>query len=228
MKKYAVVLAGGSGLRAGGEVPKQFQKVGGLPLLWWAVRAFHEEDPHTEIHLVMHPGFFDLWDILASELPEADSEIRVELVCGGRDRLESVRNGIERIPAEEDALVAVHDAARPAVTPELIRRGWEEARQTKCAIPVVKMTDSIRLLEPPYSKALDRSRYVRVQTPQVFRADVLKESYSRELTPDMTDDASVVEKAGYDISLFEGDERNIKVTNPIDFLLAEIILSAER
>ena len=232
--KYAVILAGGSGMRAGGDVPKQFQKLGGLPMLWWSVRAFHNEDSSTRIRIVMHPGFFDLWDILWSELSEDDRKIEYELVCGGRSRLESVKNGISAIPdhtengKEEEILIAVHDAARPLVDIATIRKGWEMASVRKAAVPVVGMTDSIRLLLPDGSESLDRSRYVRVQTPQVFEAGLLKRAYGRELLPAMTDDASVVESAGMSVSLYDGSEINFKVTNPLDFVIADAIIEAEK
>ncbi len=227
MEKYAVIVAGGAGLRAGGEVPKQFQMLRGFPVVWWSVRAFYAEDPEVRIRLVLNPGFFDLWDILYSELPEEEKKIKVEIICGGRNRLESVQNGILGInPARGgETLIAVHDGARPMVTKELIARGWEAARKSGAAIPVVPMTDSIRQLTPEGSVALDRSQYVRVQTPQIFYGDLLKEAYSRELTHEMTDDASVVEAAGGKITLYPGDESNIKITNPLDFKIAEAILS---
>lgn len=228
-KKYAVIVAGGSGSRAGGDVPKQFQMLCGIPVVWWSIRAFHEEDPETEIRVVLHPGYFDLWDILAADLPEDLRKIKVELVCGGRNRLESVKNGITRIDPGKGAesLIAVHDAARPLVSKDLIKRGWEAARKTGAAIPVVAMTDSIRHLTHHGSEALDRSRYVRVQTPQVFYGDLLKEAYDRILLPEMTDDASVVEAGGKDIALYDGDEENMKITNPLDFKIAEQIIGSK-
>lgn len=227
-KKYAVIVAGGSGSRAGGEVPKQFQLLKGIPVVWWSIKAFHDEDPTVNIRVVLHPGFFDLWDILYSELPDSLRNIDVELICGGRSRLESVANGIMGIdlPEKGEVLIAVHDAARPIVSRELISRGWETARNNNAAIPVVPMTDSLRMITPEGSLALDRSKYVRVQTPQVFKADILKNAYSGNLLPEMTDDASVVEGYGIPVTLYSGDECNIKITNPLDFKIAEVILDS--
>lgn len=230
VKKYAVILAGGAGLRAGGEVPKQFRMLCGLPVIWWSVKAFYSEDPKVNIRIVLHPGFFDLWDILYSELPEEERKIRFEVVCGGRDRLESVKNGIAGIPEPDDSssatdlMIAVHDAARPLVTAEMIARGWECCMESGAAIPVVGMTDSIRRITDDGSVALDRSEYVRVQTPQIFKGDILKKGYSLSLRPEMTDDASVVEAAGMKVSLYEGDEQNMKITGPSDILVAETLL----
>ena len=225
-KKFAVILAGGSGTRAGGEVPKQFQILHGLPVVWWSVKAFYSEDPGVEIRIVLHPGFFDLWDILYSELPEEEKKINVKLICGGRNRAESVKNGIMGIDpgTRAETLIAVHDAARPMIDASFVGRGWESARESGAAIPVVAMTDSIRKLTADGSVALDRSKYVRVQTPQVFYGDILKDAYSRDLLPTMTDDASVVEAAGVEIALYEGTEKNIKITNPFDFKIAELLL----
>lgn len=222
--KYAVIVAGGEGNRAGGSIPKQFQLLKGVPMLWWSVRAFHEEDPDTKIILVLHPGFLDDWDILFSELPAADREIAVHISCGGRSRLESVRNGLMSVPDGEKALVAVHDAARPLVTPSLIARGWEAAEKYKAAVPVTPMIDSIRRVDGNSSEAVPRKDYVKVQTPQVFDAALLKAAYDEPLTPDMTDDASVAEAAGSSIFLFEGSPYNLKVTDPLDLVIATTLL----
>ncbi len=221
--KYAVIVAGGEGNRAGGSIPKQFQLLKGVPVLWWSVRAFHEEDPSTKIILVLHPGFLDDWDIMFSELPEEDRKIPVHISCGGRSRLESVKNGLMSVP-DEDALVAVHDAARPLVTPELIARGWEAARRYKAAVPVVPMTDSIRRLDGDASQAVPRKDYVKVQTPQVFDASLLKAAYHQTLGSGMTDDASVAEAAGHSICLFEGSPYNMKITGPMDLLVAATLM----
>lgn len=222
--KYAVIVAGGEGNRAGGSIPKQFQLLKGVPMLWWSVRAFYEEDPDTKIILVLHPGFLDDWDILFSELPAADREIAVHVSCGGRSRLESVRNGLMSVPDGEEALVAVHDAARPLVTPSLIARGWEAAGKYRAAVPVTPMTDSIRHVDGNASEAVPRKDYAKVQTPQVFDAALLKAAYDVTLTPDMTDDASVAEATGNSIFLFEGSPYNLKVTDPLDLVIATTLL----
>ncbi len=223
MKKYAVIVAGGEGNRAGGSVPKQFRLIGGVPMLWWSVRAFHKEDPSTEIIIVMHPGYFDYWDILHSELPEADRLISTKIVCGGRSRTESVANGLNSVVLSEDTYVAVHDAARPLVSVEMISRGWAAAERDEAAIPVIPETDSLRRLTEDGSVAVARRDFVRVQTPQVFECRLLKEAYSQPFADEMTDDASVVEAFGAKIALYEGDSHNIKVTNPEDFRIVEVL-----
>ncbi len=224
MKKYAVIVAGGEGNRAGGSVPKQFQKIGGVPMLWWSVRAFHAQDANTKIILVLHPGFLDEWDILYSELPEEDKLIELHISCGGRTRLESVQNGLLSVDDSEEALVAVHDAARPLVGKEVIAKGWEEAEKYGAAVPVVDMADSIRRLENGGSISVARKDFVKVQTPQVFSAKLLKSVYSKPIKGIMTDDASVVEASGHTIALYYGSPYNIKITNPLDFKIAEALI----
>ncbi|MDE6339926.1 MAG: 2-C-methyl-D-erythritol 4-phosphate cytidylyltransferase [Muribaculaceae bacterium] len=226
MKKYAIIVAGGEGNRAGGVVPKQFQLIHGIPMLWWSVRAFHTEDPFTKIIIVLHPGYFDYWDTLYAELPAADKEIDIHISCGGRSRLETVRNGLMSVDEGEDSYVAVHDAARPLVTPELISRGWAKMSECEAAIPVVAMTSSLRKLESDGSVAVPRKDYVEVQTPQIFKSDLLKKAYEAPLTQDMTDDASVAEAIGINVSLFEGWTYNIKVTNNFDIKIAELLMTA--
>lgn len=223
MKKYAVIVAGGVGNRAGGSIPKQFQLINGIPMLWWSVRAFHNEDPKIDIIVVMHPGFFELWDIIFKELPEEDRKISVKIVCGGRSRAESVRNGLMSVSAESESLVAVHDAARPLVSIEMIRRGWEAALNHEAAIPVIPETDTLRKLSDDGSMVVPRKDYMRVQTPQVFRSSLLKDAYDSVDLTEMTDDASVIEAFGKSVALFEGDTKNIKVTNPEDFKIANVL-----
>lgn len=224
MKKYALIMAAGEGRRAGGELPKQFAKLLGIPALWWSVSAFHKEDLDTRIIIVLHPGFFDDFEILHAELPEDLRKIPFKLVCGGRTRGDSVANGLMSVEDSQDALVAVHDAARPMVTPEMISRGWKCARKNRAAVPVVPVTDTLRRLTPEGSETVDRSQFVSVQTPQVFNADLLHRAYRLEDQPHFTDDASRVEALGIEVALYDGQPDNIKVTNPMDFTIAEALL----
>lgn len=228
MRKYAVIVAGGKGLRAGGGLPKQFHDLCGRPLLWWSMKAFVKEDPTVRIILVLHPDYLDVWNTLYGSLPECD-RFPVEVRFGASERAGSVKNGIEGIPAEPDVLVAVHDAARPLVTPDLVARGWKCASEAGACVPVVAVTDSMRVLSKDgANRSVVRSDYVAVQTPQVFRGDIMAEAYRQELRPEFTDDASVAEAAGFDITLFEGDSDNIKVTAPKDFAIASLLMSGRR
>lgn len=231
-------MAGGEGSRAGGELPKQFHRLLGIPMLWWSVLAFHKEDPETQISIVMHPGFFDEYDeilkeqIAQSSGSDSDWMEKIRLVSGGRNRSHSVSNGILSLPDSADSLIAVHDAARPMASVDLIRRGWKCAEQNKSAVPAVRVYDSLRELPASGSEitdcrdsvAVDRSRFAAVQTPQIFRADILKAAYRLEDRPEFTDDASRVEALGVPVCLYEGFPENIKVTNPIDFAIAETLL----
>lgn len=225
--RYAIVLAAGEGSRFGAGLPKQFVELDGRPMLWRSLKAFAAESPATRLVLVLHPGYFAEWDILQASLP-AEERLDVLLCAGGRSRLESVANGLSRIVeegAEGDALVAVHDAARPLLSVGMIGRGWECCLENGSAVPVVKVTDSLRRLTPDGSHAVDRSEYVAVQTPQVFPLDTLRRAYAQQWRDSFTDDASVVESLGIMPALYEGDYYNIKITNPLDIEIAKTLLN---
>lgn len=224
MKKYAVIVAGGSGTRLGGDLPKQFRMLLGRPLLWWALKAFRDEDMETELHLVLPAGQFSLWQQLEESLPEKE-RFHPHLHAGGNSRTESVMSALENIPAKEDVLVAVHDGARPLLSEGMIKRGWEAAMKNKGAVPVVPVTDSLRMLSEEGSEAVDRSRFVAVQTPQVFRGDILVKAYKNLPAGVFTDDASVVEAYGLRPAIFQGEPANMKVTNPGDIEIAELLLT---
>lgn len=206
-------------------MPKQFVGLLGIPILWWSVRAFHAADPDTHIVIVMNPSFWHDWDIIYSELPEEDRRIPLQLFCGGRSRTESVWNGIMDLPHDADTLIAVHDAARPLITKELVNRLWDAAAETGSAVPCEPEVNSLRIKEDNNTHPVDRADYMVVQTPQVFRADILHEAYvNRDPGAKFTDDASLVQQAGYDITVAPGIPDNIKVTNPMDFAVAEAIM----
>lgn len=231
MRKIAIILAGGEGHRAGGDVPKQFRVVCGKPMYQWSLEAFVKADSNTELVLVCHPGAFDLLDILDSEWDERCASEGVKrptykLVCGGRTRRESVEHALMDIDADENILVAVHDAARPLVSADMISRGWETAEQCGSAVPVVPIVDSMRVrVDENATKPEDRSRFLAVQTPQVFNADILKKAYALPDSPTFTDDASIVQEyLGGSISVYSGISENIKVTVPTDFVVAEALL----
>ena len=224
---YAIILAGGTGTRAGSTLPKQFQMVGGLRMFWWSVIAFQKFDPSCKIILVVHPDFLKNWETLFGE-EERRLNINIEKVAGGKSRIESVRHGLEfvaeslKIESEHmddgsAAIVYIHDSARPYITPQLIERGCDLVMPGRGAIPVVPIADSLRRLTENGSVAADRSEYVAVQTPQIFILEDILSAY-RNLTDEsgLTDDASIAEKSGMKISTFEGDPANIKVTTAFD------------
>lgn len=224
IQKYAIIVAGGVGNRAGGFIPKQFQELCGVPVLWWSVRRFVEADPNVKIILVLNADYLDVWQEIYGRLPKEDREINIQICTGGKTRFHSVKNGLEFVPDGVRALVAVHDAARPLADIALLRRGWEMAKLERAAVPVDDVTDSLRYVDEKGNYALDRSRYFKVQTPQVFDSALLKQSYTQDYSDLFTDDASVVESFGHKVALFKGNSNNIKVTNPIDFKIAEIMM----
>ena len=224
MNRYAVIVAGGSGSRMGVGIPKQFRCLKGKPLLWWSLDAFHKENATTGLIVVLPEQFIDLWKDLFSALPNEEQYEHL-ITIGGESRTQSVVNGLKLI-ADFNSLVAVHDAARPLVTPDLISRGWNVAIKDGAGVPVIPVTDSLRELDSAgnNSKSVDRSRYVAVQTPQVFQTEILKGAYEKSNDSNFTDDATVVENFGLKITLFEGSYRNIKVTNPSDIEIATILM----
>ncbi len=228
--KFVVIVAGGTGRRAGGEIPKQFQRLLGYPMLWWSLKAFHDENDLNRLIVVLHPDFFDQWKTLQDDLlPE--EHIPHEVVAGGRTRCESVFNGIMAIPEGEKGYVAIHDAARPLVNEELIRRGWISVESNGLgSIPVVSLSDSIRKITIDGTTAVDRNDFVAVQTPQIFPVELIREAYMKAdcLSSTFTDDASVAEFFGHKIQLFEGDDENFKVTHPFDFEIAKLLLAKRK
>ncbi len=216
-KQSVIIVAGGKGLRAGGELPKQFQPVGGIPVLMHTIRAFHDYDSRMRIVVALPEGAQPLWLQLCEEHQFALPHI---IVAGGQTRFHSVKNGLKEV--RDDETVGVHDGARPFVTPALIGRCFDASFKGRCGvIPVVDEVNSVRQLTAAGSRMLDRKQLKLVQTPQVFPAAGLKKAYETGFDPSFTDDASVAEKWGMDIQLVEGEETNIKITTPFDLSLAE-------
>ena len=227
MKKAVLILAGGSGTRAGGDKPKQFQPLAGKPMILHSIEAFISEDADIRIVLVVHPDWIDDLQQMLNDSPLRSCAFTI--TAGGSSRLESVSRGLAALQGmAEDTLVAVHDAARPMVSPELIARGWACAAEADGAVPVVPLSDSIRRrTSDTESEAADRADFCLVQTPQVFPLPLLREAYTAAdfADPALTDDASVVERFGRKVSLYPGDPANMKVTNHIDFAIAEALIA---
>lgn len=223
MKKYVIIVAGGKGLRMGGEIPKQFLPIGGKPVLMRTVEAFYQAEAEIGIVLVLPHEQQDYWRELCRQY---DFQLPYVLADGGQTRFHSVQNGLRMIPdGEADALVAVHDGVRPFVSAQVIQICFDEAARQGAVVPVLDMVDSVRSLsDDGDSKAVDRSRLKLVQTPQTFRADILKKAYSQDFTELFTDDASVVEASGFSVALVKGNRENIKITTPFDLKIAEALL----
>ena len=220
-KKYSVVIvAGGKGNRAGGDLPKQFMSVDGKPMLMYTINAFYEYDYRMRIIVVLPEGFKPMWKQLCSD---HQFDIQHKLTVGGETRFHSVKNGLDEI--SDDETVGIHDAARPFVTPQLIGRCFDQSFQNDCGvIPVVDEVNSVRLITLDGSKMIDRKLLKVVQTPQVFPAEMIKKAYKAEYDSSFTDDASVAEKSGAKIQLLDGEYTNIKITTSLDLSLAECYL----
>jgi 2-C-methyl-D-erythritol 4-phosphate cytidylyltransferase len=218
-ERYAIIVAGGRGLRMGGELPKQFLPLCGKPVLMRTLELFEGEV--SQIILVLPEDHIPFWEELCERyhftLPHT-------VALGGETRFHSVRSGLSHLP--QAGLVAVHDGVRPLASRALIRRSFEEAERSGAALPACPVTDSLRLRQDEgKSEAVDRSRYVAVQTPQTFDLGQLQQAYEQAYFPLFTDDASVYEAASLgSITLIDGEETNIKLTTPRDLLLAELLL----
>lgn len=219
MKRHAVIVAGGQGVRMGAPVPKQFLEIGGKPILRHTIERFLEFDPSIEIVLVLPKDQRDYWRDYCRRSSFLE---RYSMVSGGITRFHSVRNALEYVG--DGGLVAVHDGVRPLLSTRLIAGLFDAAQVHGAAIPVVPVSDSVRRREGEDSKPVSRDGLVMVQTPQVFRTDMLKEAYGQPFSPSFTDDASVVEASGHKIFLVPGERSNIKVTVPDDLKLAEMFL----
>ncbi len=220
MKKYAVIVAGGSGTRMGADIPKQFIEVGGKPVLMHTIEAFKRYDSSLQIVLVLPESQFEYWQELCTKF---EFKISHEIAKGGVSRFHSVQNGLSCI--KEEALIAIHDGVRPFVSKQTLDNCFLMAIEKGNAIPVLDAYESVRLVDGVGSIAYDRDRVKLVQTPQVFDSKVLMIAYNQKFSPLFTDDASVVEANGGIINLVEGNRENIKLTTPMDLILAEAFLS---
>ncbi|MBD0283800.1 MAG: 2-C-methyl-D-erythritol 4-phosphate cytidylyltransferase [Flavisolibacter sp.] len=223
MHKYVIIVAGGSGKRMGSITPKQFLMLHDKPVLYYTIKTFLEAFDDLEVILVLPEAYTDL----GREIIDAYFDYsRIRITSGGETRFHSVRNGVRLI--EKDAIVFVHDAVRCLVTTDLIYRCYESAMQIGSAVPVVYCRDSVRLLneEENDNEVLDRRRVVLVQTPQTFHSKILLPAFEIDYKEKYTDEATVVEAFGLKVALVEGEYSNIKITQPLDLLIAEQMLAS--
>ena len=218
MKKHIIIVAGGKGLRMGGDIPKQFLPVCGKPVLMRTLEAFHAYDASIHLILVLPVSQQAYWKQLCEEY---QFNLAHEIADGGETRFHSVKNGLALI--KEDGLVGVHDGVRPFVSQEVIARCYDEALSLKAVIPVVGVVETVRHLTEGGSETVPRDQYKLVQTPQVFDVALLRRAYEQTYTDMFTDDASVVEALGEKVYLVEGNRENIKLTTPFDLKLAELL-----
>ena len=220
MKYYAIIVGGGSGKRMQNAIAKQFLLLKNKPVLMHTISAFHSSPFKPEIILVLHPDLHQYWEELRLKY---DFNIPHLLIRGGDQRFHSVRNGLMAIKGE--GIVAVHDAVRPLVSQKLITNTFESAEENGNAICCIKPSDSVRRIKTDYqSKVINRDELVMIQTPQVFEISQLRKGYQQPYRAKFTDDATVVEKAGFTINLVEGERNNLKITYPEDLELANFLL----
>ncbi len=225
---YIIIVAGGKGLRMGGDIPKQFLPVGGLPVLMRTMMRFHDYSPALKIILVLPASQQEYWQELCRTYQFA---LPYQLATGGATRFHSVQNGLALIPDDAQGVVGVHDGVRPFVSVAVIAHCYEAARQYQAVIPVVPVVETLRHLksqpsnlQSQISETVPRDDYRLVQTPQCFDIQLLKAANRQPYRDSFTDDASVVESYGHAITLVEGNRENIKITTPGDLKLAEVLI----
>lgn len=221
MNLYALIVAGGKGLRMGSEVPKQFLPIGGKPVLMRTLEAFHRCNKEIQLILVLPHSQQEYWKQLCVEyhflLPHVVAD-------GGETRFHSVKNGLAFV--QTPALVGVHDGVRPFVSADVIARCYSLAAEQKAVVPVTDVVETVRRVDKDGSTTVNRDDYKLVQTPQVFDAELLKRAYEQPYQTGFTDDASVVESLGVPVCLTAGNRENIKITTPFDLAIAEALLNS--
>lgn len=221
MTQYALIVAGGKGLRMGTELPKQFLPIGGKPVLMRTLEAFYAYNPEMQIILVLPHSQQSYWMQLCREycflLPHVIAD-------GGETRFHSVKNGLDFV--KTPGVVGVHDGVRPFVAQEVIARCYSLAVEKKAVIPVIDIVETVRHLKGEDSVTVSRDDYKLVQTPQVFDSELLKEAYNQPYIPCFTDDASVVEAFGAPVFLTAGNRENIKITTPFDLKIAKAFIDS--
>jgi 2-C-methyl-D-erythritol 4-phosphate cytidylyltransferase len=221
MNYYALIVAGGSGNRMGTEIPKQFLLLEGKPILMYSIERFWKFDKSINIIVVLPEQYLKYWEDLKKEF---SFSVKHTIVKGGITRYQSVKNGLLNI--EDDSLVAIHDGVRPLVSTHTIQRCFEGAEKYGNAIPVINPADSVRMITEQGNMPLNRLFVRFIQTPQVFRTNLIRKAYFQDFHPDFTDDAILLEKTGEVIHLVEGNRENIKITNPEDLLVAGALLDS--
>lgn len=223
LKEYTLIVAGGKGTRIKSKLPKQFLELNGLPILMHTINAFLRYNRDMTIILVLPEDDFSLWNELCAKHHFTNKLI---LTKGGDSRFQSVKNGLAKI--EGEGLVAIHDGVRPLVSEDIIGASFHLAAVHESAVAAVRLKESIRMTDQDNTKAMDRSRFRLIQTPQTFKVSLIKQAYEQKEDASLTDDASVAERAGHIISLFEGSYENIKITTQEDLVVAKALLDARR
>jgi 2-C-methyl-D-erythritol 4-phosphate cytidylyltransferase len=223
MNNTVIIAAGGSGSRMKQNLPKQFLDLQGMPVLMHAIRLFHTYDPALIIIVALPANYTEYWKELCHK---HQFGIKHEVVTGGKTRFHTVINGLSLV--KQAGLVAIHDGVRPLVSNATLERCFNTAREKGTAIPCIPIPESIRMQNGEGNYPVDRMLYKLIQTPQVFRWEILKKAFNQEYQVEFTDDASVVEKAGFPVYLVEGNTENIKITTPEDLMIAEALMNRIR
>lgn len=219
MSSFSIIItAGGIGTRMGGDLPKQFLEIAGKPILLHTLELFHTYNPDTQLVITLPPDWKSFWNDL---LKKHNCTISHQIIDGGGERYFSIKNALAICTGE---FIVVHDGVRPLVSRETLNRCFDAVEIYGQVIPVIPIKESLRQLFDDTSRTVKRSEYCLVQTPQCFRADVLREAYEIPFHVGITDDASLVEEAGFPIHLVEGNEENTKITTPFDFKIATYLM----
>lgn len=222
-KEHALIVAGGKGTRIKSATPKQFIELNGKPVLFYTLEAFHRYSSALPIVLVLPEDDMITWKDLVKKY---DFALPVTLQTGGDTRFQSVKRGLEKISGS--GLVAIHDGVRPLVSEDIIGASFRLAAVHRTAIASVRLKESLRMTDQDTTRAVDRSKFRLIQTPQTFDLDLIRKAYEMKEDPSLTDDASVAERAGHMISLFEGSYENIKITTAEDLIVAEALLGRRK
>lgn len=219
MKKFALIVAAGSGSRMNAAVPKQFIEINGRPVLMHTFDVFLQYDPQIEFILVLPKDLVELWKSLCKK---HNFNLLHKIALGGETRFDSVKNGLDLI--SDEGVVFIHDGVRPLVSINTLKNCFETALEKGNSLPVVTVSESIRMVEGSKNCAVDRSKYFLVQTPQTFKTHLIKKAYQQATSNVYTDDATVMENSGQTIHLVEGNRENIKITFAEDLVYAKMLL----
>lgn len=218
---YIIIVAGGKGLRMGGDLPKQFMPLHGKPVLMHTIEQFRAYSDELKIILVLPHEQQDYWRQICQK---HNFTVEHTVVDGGQTRFHSSQNGVAAVPDDATGVIGIHDGVRPFVSEETIARCFEAARQFGAALPVLPVTDTLRRVTDDGGYNVQRNDYRTVQTPQTFDAQLLKQAFKQPYSDNFTDDASVVEALGHKVTMVDGNRENIKLTTPFDLVVAEALI----
>ena len=218
---YIIIVAGGKGLRMGGDLPKQFMPLHGKPVLMHTIERFRAYSDELKIILVLPHEQQDYWRQICQK---HNFNVEHTVVDGRQTRFHSSQNGVAAVPDDATGVIGIHDGVRPFVSEETIARCFEAARQFGAALPVLPVTDTLRCVTDDGGYNVQRNDYRTVQTPQTFDAQLLKQAFKQPYSDNFTDDASVVEALGHKVTMVDGNRENIKLTTPFDLVVAEALI----